>query len=88
MIWKVGLDESGTGSRIECNSRLIPRPFKELTFLQLGIASLYSLFADFAFVVYLPNNFLKPCCPYGNLEMDAEKKNSFSLGGASGTPFV
>ena len=63
VIGKVGLDKSGTGSRVESNLRLIPRPLKELTFLKLRISSHYTFCADFAIVVYLPDNFLKPSCP-------------------------
>ena len=66
VIGKVRFDESGTGSRVKGNLRFIPRPLKELTFLQLRVSTLHSLFAYFTIMVHLPNNFLKPGCSCGN----------------------
>ena len=66
VIGKLRFDESGTGSRVKGNLRFIPRPLKELTFLQLRVSTLHSLFAYFTIMVHLPNNFLKPGCSCGN----------------------
>ena len=70
----MGLDKSGTGSRVQRNLRLIPRPLKELTFLKMRISSLYTFFADFAIVVYLPDNFLEPSCPCEDIGINELKE--------------
>ena len=68
MIRKMTFHESGTGSRAEGDCRLVPRPWKQPTFLESRIPFLDILSAYFAIVVDLPDNFLNPRCPYKSRE--------------------
>ena len=68
MIRKMTFHESRTGSRAEGDCRLVPRPWKQLTFLESRISFPDILSAYFAIVVDLPDNFLNPSGPYKSRE--------------------
>ena len=68
VIRKMTFHEARTGSRAEGDCRLVPRSWKQLTFLELRISFLDILSAYFAIVVDLPDNFLNPSCPYKSPE--------------------
>ena len=68
MIRKMTFNESRTGSRAQGDCRLVPRPWKQPTFLESRISFRDILSANFAIVVDLPDNFLNPRCSYKSRE--------------------
>ena len=68
MIRKMAFNESRTGSRAEGDCRLVPRSWKQPTFLESRISFRDILSAYCAIVVDLPDNFLNPSCSYNSRE--------------------